>query len=401
MTALPPESSRVTALDGIRGLAIALVMPFHFVSQYAPTHRLSILGEMMRVGWAGVDLFFVLSGFLITGILVENRGAPHYYSAFYWRRALRILPAFVVLMTAVWLIVLLIPGLDAPGADRFRRWQPWYWTFTVNWLALGVGGAVVLPFGTSLLWSLSVEENFYFIWPALVASLSPRALGRALWAFVGIAIATRIAFLIAGDPTHAAHTFTLSRLDSLAGGGLLALAWRDRAARERLTRTLSPLANAPGIAWVLVAAAVYGILRLLDPSGFPVSVAMRAVGFTFTAAVGALLIGCALVAAPTSGLGRFCLLPLMRGLGRYAYALYLFHVLVALACKSLGLTVDRLDAWTGSLAVAEVMFTILVGAACYGVAALSWRLIERPALELKEHVPYGTASGVRYVEGRA
>src|SRR5688572_16741209 len=115
MTALPPEPSRVPALDGVRGLAIALVMPFHFVSQYVSTQPLSALGEVFRVGWAGVDLFFVLSGFLITGILVDQRGTPRYYSAFYWRRALRILPAFIVLMTVVWLMVLLMPHLDPVG----------------------------------------------------------------------------------------------------------------------------------------------------------------------------------------------------------------------------------------------------------------------------------------------
>jgi peptidoglycan/LPS O-acetylase OafA/YrhL len=400
MTALPPEPSRVPALDGVRGLAIALVMPFHFVAQYAPTERLSLFGEAFRVGWAGVDLFFVLSGFLITGILVEQRGAPRYYAAFYWRRALRIVPAFVVLMTVVWLLVVLAPNLDPVGAARFRQWQPWYWTFTVNWLALGIGGAAALPYGTALLWSLSVEENFYFIWPALVAALSPRSLGRALWVLIGIAIATRVALLAAGDPTHAAYTLTPSRLDALAAGGLLALAWRDPPRRARVTAAVTRIANAPGIVWLALAAATYAVLRLLDRSGFPSSVPMRAVGFTFTAAVFTLLIACALVTRESSAFGRFCVHPVMRTLGRYAYALYLFHVLVALAFKLGGFTVPRLTGLMRSLFVGEVVFTLVVGAACCALAAISWRLIERPALQLKDRVSYGASAPLHAAEAR-
>ena len=391
MTALPPEPSRVPALDGVRGLAIALVMPFHFVSQYASTQPLSAVGEVFRVGWAGVDLFFVLSGFLITGILVDQRGTPRYYAAFYWRRALRILPAFIVLMTVVWLMVLLMPHLDPVGAQRFRQWQAWYWTFTVNWLALGIGGAAALPYGTGLLWSLSVEENFYFVWPALVALLPSQALRRALWALVAIAIVTRIALLAGGDPTHAAYSLTPSRLDSLAGGGVLALAWRDPARRARISALVARLAAAPAVVWLAIAAATYGTLRLLDPDGFPNAVPMRAVGFTFTAAVGTLLIACALVAPASSALGRFCASGVLRVLGRYAYALYLFHVLVALAFKLSGFTVPRLQSWTGSLFVAEVVFTLVVGAAVVAVAALSWRTVEQPRLRLKDLVPYTSA----------
>jgi len=397
VTALPPEPSRVAALDGIRGLAIALVLPFHFVSQYAPGRPIAALGEAFRIGWAGVDLFFVLSGFLITGILVDHRGAPRYYAAFYWRRALRILPAFVVLMTVVWLIAILIPGLDPVGAARFREWQPWYWTFTVNWLALQIGGAIALPLGTGLLWSLSVEENFYFVWPALVALLPPRALVRALWALVVVAIVTRLVLLATGDPTYAAYTLTPSRLDSLAGGGLLAIAWRDAAQREQVTRRVFRLANAPWFIWLLVAAGVYAVLRTLDVNGYPVSVPMRAIGFTFNAAVAALLIACALVAPRSSALGRFCLNPVLRGLGRYAYSLYLFHVLIALAFKQSGFTVDHLTRWSGSLLLAEVAFTVVVGCACYTWAALSWRILERPALELKDLVPYHAG---RHLDGQ-
>jgi peptidoglycan/LPS O-acetylase OafA/YrhL len=397
VTALPPESSRVTALDGIRGLAIALVLPFHFISQYAPGRPIAVFGEVFRIGWAGVDLFFVLSGFLITGILVDQRGAPRYYAAFYWRRALRILPAFTVLMTVVWLIVILIPVLEPVGAAHFREWQPWYWTFTVNWLALHIGGAIALPLGTGLLWSLSVEENFYFVWPALVALLPPRALVRALWALVVVAIITRLVLLATGDPTYAAQTLTPSRLDSLAGGGLLAIAWRDAAGREQVIRRVSRLANAPWFIWLLVAAGVYAVLRTLDPNGYPASVPMRAVGFTFNAAIAALLIACALAAPRSSALGRFCLNPVLRGLGRYAYSLYLFHVLIALAFKQSGFTVDWLTSWSGSLLFAEVAFTAVVGGACYAWAALLWRVLERPALGFKDLVPYHST---RHVGGQ-
>ncbi|HUQ79668.1 MAG TPA: acyltransferase [Gemmatimonadaceae bacterium] len=398
MTALPPEASRVPALDGVRGLAIALVMPFHFVSQYAPTQPLSLLGEVFRIGWAGVDLFFVLSGFLITGILIEQRGAHRYYAAFYWRRALRILPAFIVLMTIVWLMVILLPHLDPAGAQHFREWQPWYWTFTVNWLALGIGGAVALPYGTGLLWSLSVEENFYLVWPAVIAFAPTRALTRILWVLVGVAIAARIVLTLRGDPTNAAHTLTLSRLDALAAGALLAVAWREQKKRATLIAAVGRLANAPAHVWLGLAAGFYAVMRSLDSDGLPHAAPMRVIGFTLTAAVGALLIACALVARDSSALGRFCRLRVLRGLGRYAYALYLFHVLVALGFKMSGFTVDRLTAATRSVFVAEVVFTLVVGGASYLIAAASWRLVERPALELKDRVPYGRSPSMRHAQ---
>lgn len=394
MTALPPEPSRVPALDGVRGLAIALVMPFHFVSQYAPTQRLSVLGETFRIGWSGVDLFFVLSGFLITGILLDQRGAPRYYAAFYWRRLLRIVPAFVVFMTIVWLMVILMPNLDPAGARHFREWQPWYWTFTVNTLALRIGGAAALPYGTGHLWSLSVEENFYLIWPALLAGLGARWIPRVLWLFVGIAIATRIGFVAADDATNAAHSFTLARIDTLALGGLLAWAWRQPAHRTRLAAILGPLANASGLAWIAVAGAFYGVMRLLDRDGFPYATPMRIVGFTLTAVVGVLLVACALLAEERSALGRFFGQWMPRWLGRYAYSLYLFHVFIALTFKLAGFTVQRLTASLGSLLLAELAFVLVVSAACCGFSALSWKLVEQPMLSLKDRIPYGVPAHV-------
>ena len=368
-------------LDGLRGLAIALVMALHFVGQTAPFVPTSWIGSIGRVGWIGVDLFFVLSGFLITGILLEQRGRPNYFRAFYWRRLLRILPPFSAVMAVLWVAALALPTASPTASALFRHYQPWYWTLTTNWLALSIGGISHLPYETGWTWTLSIEEQFYLVWPALVAFVAVRRLAGVLWAIAIAAIVARVAVLAAGDPTNAAYTFTPCRLDALAAGGLLALARRRGDRFDAVAR----LACAPGLVWVAFAALVYGFLLVLDPNGFPGSVAMRSIGLSVIAGVAALLVACALRADDASAFARFFRSRLLQSLGQYSYALYLWHETVAGVAR---VAIGEPVAVFGTTLPWEILFVAIAGGGSYLLAALSWRFIESRALALKDRVPY-------------
>src|SRR5687768_1805284 len=171
----PP--SHWPALDGLRGTAVIAVLVCHYAVLLPRTPAVGLL----EIGWAGVDLFFVLSGFLITGILLDARGTPHYLRNFYARRALRIFPlyyGFLAVTLLVSLAVKLAPGASHEGLRHLWAAQPSLWTYTANyWMpaqtAWSPWSEVVIP-----LWSLSVEEQFYLVWPLVVCRLSERGLVR-------------------------------------------------------------------------------------------------------------------------------------------------------------------------------------------------------------------------------
>jgi peptidoglycan/LPS O-acetylase OafA/YrhL len=170
------SGQRIPALDGIRGLAIALVM-FHHFTLYGGMRPDFVLDKVYRhvalVGWVGVDLFFVLSGFLITGILHDSRSDRHYFRNFYMRRTLRIFPLYYGVLAATFLVLPLV--LDVSGSCReLLRDQAWYWTYLIN-VQIGLD---YWPscFVLGHFWSLAVEEQFYLVWPLLLYLLGRRGM---------------------------------------------------------------------------------------------------------------------------------------------------------------------------------------------------------------------------------
>src|SRR4051812_26438531 len=190
-TTAAPERRHMPGLDGVRRTAIlsGLICPY---SALLPTNDFT---GFLQNGWAGVDLFFVISGFLITGILLDAKGTPHYFRNFYARRVLRIFPlyyGFLAIMLLV-LIVIRTSGWNANGGlDGLWRAQPWLWTYTANfWIARqrdwSTWSEVVIP-----LWSLSVEEQFYLVWPLIVFRFSPRHLVRICLGVMVAALVLRL-----------------------------------------------------------------------------------------------------------------------------------------------------------------------------------------------------------------
>ena len=154
-------------LDSVRGIAILMVLFFHGL---APPLSSPVAGwartllAFTQAGWTGVNLFFVLSGFLITGILLDSKARPHYFQRFYLRRVLRILPALYVTLAALWLI--------GQISWRFLALSAFFLANSVNFFGQA------LQYGP--LWSLAVEEHFYLLWPSLVRKFSSSTLALVL-----------------------------------------------------------------------------------------------------------------------------------------------------------------------------------------------------------------------------
>jgi peptidoglycan/LPS O-acetylase OafA/YrhL len=166
-------AGHLPALDGVRGLAILLVLLYHFVAQTTATNRLeAAVNWALGYGFLGVDLFFVLSGFLITGILYDSRADPGYFRTFYMRRVLRIFPLYYAVLAVVFFGVSLLPALRGSEIAGLREHQAWAWLYGIN-VYLSIQGGWVLSY-IEHFWSLAVEEHFYFIWPLVVWLLGAR-----------------------------------------------------------------------------------------------------------------------------------------------------------------------------------------------------------------------------------
>ncbi len=359
--ATPSSHNRVSELDGVRGIAILLVLGFHFIPATGPLHFLAFL---FQIGWTGVDLFFVLSGYLITGILLDSVGRPSYYRNFIVRRTLRIFPVYF-LSLAICAILTYWPG-PIRWKDFFSAGGWWYVSYLGNFQVAVQNGWPALYLLTPL-WSLQIEEQFYLSFPFIVKAAKRKTLAMILFGSVLGALALRTALALAMPKTiFAAYVLMPCRMDALAMGGLIAIARRE--APEWLNRSWIPWATG------LCAGVFVLICAIWKPS--PWSVAMRTVGYT------ALDLACAgvlvmLIAMKQRRLVALCRLRILVWIGTISYGLYLLHVPAANVERRLLPNIVKL-APNGS---AELLASVAAGIAA---AAFSWWLFESPILRLKE-----------------
>jgi peptidoglycan/LPS O-acetylase OafA/YrhL len=195
----------------------------HF-QEARPSSIPRILGAPLLLGWSGVDLFFVLSGFLITGILVETRRAGNYFSSFYARRILRIFPLYMLSIFAYFSVALPLAHYFGHWQDLNNNLQMWYWLQLSNWRsAFGQDVPLLTHF-----WSLSIEEQFYFIWPIVVLLVRPSWLVYVCTAMILTPLGLRLAYVNKSFGWEFLHRLTPFRIDSLAVGCLIALVVRDK-----------------------------------------------------------------------------------------------------------------------------------------------------------------------------
>ncbi len=359
---------RIPELDGLRGLAALLVVAYHFVPEEAPG-ALSVW-KWAHFGWVGVDLFFVLSGFLITRILLRSRGTPHYFRNFYARRTLRIFPLYygVLLVTLV-----VIPStVRIAGLDGVRAHQAWLWLYASNFGTIVRG---IEWHGFSHFWSLAVEEHFYLVWPALVLWLNPRGLARACVGLVAGAFLTRVLILAFGGGTHACYFLTPCRIDTLATGALLALAVCHREATQAVGR-LAPWVAPIALGLIVVMLAVRG-----DPTYETTPVA--AFGFTLLALFWGSVLALALTSRPDAVLPRVFRSGTLCFFGKYSYSLYVFNRLLTAPVGALA-PPAVLSAYLGPDLgiVAHLAVGVVLNVA---IAVASWHLFEVHFLRLKRY----------------
>jgi len=384
--AIPPPGSHITALDGVRGLAILAVLVHHFTLYGGPRPD-SLVDKAYYytalTGWWGVDLFFVLSGFLITGILFDARGGAGFFRNFYMRRVLRIFPLYYgVLLVVFFLAPRFVEAGTAFGATIED--QEWYWSYLVN-VRLAVRGWPEFPV-LGHFWSLAVEEQFYLAWPFVVFALSRRALMRVSVAcFVG-ALIFRVALTATGHEL-AAYVLTPCRMDALAAGAFLALAARGPGGLASIRRWT------PAAGWVSGALLAFLFVwqRGLDTE----RVAIHTLGFSLLAILSGVAIVVALHAPRESWPGKVVHDRRLVFFGRYSYALYVFHHPIALLLPSLGISAAAMPRVFDSLVPGRLAIFVLGTLLSTGLALLSWHAWEAPFLRLKRLFPYGSRARLR------
>lgn len=343
---------RIPQLDGIRGLAILLVIVHHYIfgtfNSPPPSTPLDYLSLPLHLGWTGVDLFFVLSGFLIAGILLENRHSPNLYPVFYARRALRIVPLY-------FLALVLFPLVQTANSP-IPLWS--YPLFLQNIYAAHT--QTFPPTWLTPTWSLAVEEQFYLLLPLAIRNLRTRSLLALTLAAILAAPLFRLAYHFSGNPFFGPYTMLPCRADSLGVGVLLALALR----------------HAPTRAWLQARRKLY--LPVLTVLGLIVlyttrnrfGIKINAIGYTAVA----LFYGVLLLWVLLQPQRLFTTRPLL-WLGTHAYGLYLFHCAVNHLLHTHLLAAEPAVMTPPAIAVTLLAFVLILP-----IAALTWNRLERPLI---------------------
>ena len=352
-------------------MAILLVL-VHQLDEVARTPGASFVEAVVRhflaFGWVGVQLFFVLSGFLITGILCDARGKRDYYHSFYIRRILRIFPLYY---GALCVFVLLLPALGLAPTDWQKDQLP-LWAFMSNWMGTGA-----MPH----FWSLAVEEQFYLVWPLVVIRLQDRGLFVACVGLAALSLASRILMVAMGVEPGLIYSSSISRMDALALGAAAAAALR-------LPDSALPLPHSPRTLWTV--AWVVALLGLVTTHFYAVksplgqTLGYSALSIAFSCAVLALARGDSSLPAAPRPATAFLRSRAIRAVGTYSFGMYVFHkplhdLVGRRVLERLGLR-ESLPLGPGITYIAiGIVVTFLAG-------FLSYHWYERHFLELKDRL---------------
>lgn len=385
-TVEPKLQGHVPALDAIRGLAILGVLLFRFgggSDGYANAGTSVV--PLIDVGSRGVDLFFVLSGFLITGILFDSKSKAGYFLNFYARRTVRIFPLYYAVLFATLIVWPALAGFSEelqPAQDN----APWLWLYGANVLQAW-RGEWCLGY-LNHFWSLAVEEHFYLVWPAVIYCLSRQNAMRACGILFVAATLGRVTWLKLGGNDVAPEVFTLFRMDGLVAGAWLALAARSEGGLRRFATPAKLVLIATSLLLIPLSIKHARLLTLVDSLWVVECAALLVIVVT---------------AAPTTFLGRCGNSSVLHWFGKYSYGLYVFaNLLIPLLAPVI--TAGGLAALLGSAYAGQLAYLVVMSAATCAAALVSWHLFEKHCLKLKkyfEHAPHWqAASGMQTANAR-
>jgi peptidoglycan/LPS O-acetylase OafA/YrhL len=349
---LQAEHQHLPVLDGIRGFAVLLVILFHFYS--------------IGFGWLGVDLFFVLSGFLITGILIGSKENKHYFRNFYARRTLRIFPLYYFSL----IIFYLLSNSNAvtlKDPEYYTKNAEWYFLYIQNWLYAFDGWPkdhVLNHF-----WSLAIEEQFYLFWPVVIYIVPSRHLLVTCISLIFISLGSRYYTWYNGMEAPFQFVATICRLDGLAAGSAIAVLLRTH--QQWLQKIASVL--------LLTTVPVILLLYILSGTVKYDHYYYLTAGFTvFDLFWAAILI---LSLKEYNMLHKFFSARWLTWLGKYSYGIYVYHWIIY------QLFWPHFREMTGNPLIADVRY--LYGTICLMITLIvavgSYHLLESPLLRMKKH----------------
>lgn len=356
---------------------MAAVLVFHVGEVWqgamhsAAGHAMAKVAEM---GWCGVDLFFVLSGYLITGILMDTRGRRGYFQSFYARRTLRIFPLYYAYLAGL----VLCAWWVWPGVESWREVTThlgWYAAYLTNWRFAARGYPALQA--VQHLWSLAIEEQFYLLWPAVVAFIAPRRLRAVVLGTVVFVWVLRVVLLSRGMAPVPIYVGTITRLDSLLLGALLAVTIRgDVVASVIKSRALLTMA--------IAAAGLVGLVLWrhgLVAGDFWI----QAVGLSFLALLFTAVVALTVTNGLPAPVAALVSVGVLRRFGKVSYGAYVLHLPITIAVR---------DYWIGPAGIPDVATfvgaLVLTTAATWAAAELSFRYFEAPLLALKSRFPRPT-----------
>jgi peptidoglycan/LPS O-acetylase OafA/YrhL len=355
------KGQHVPSLDGIRGTAIIFVLLFHCYPYLS----------VFKFGWTGVDLFFVLSGFLISGILIDTVNDEHYYKNFILKRVLRIFPLYYLsLVIFLFLIPAFSPFISSIlQLDYASLHQLWYWLYGSNWL-LSLKDGWMHGAGINHFWSLSIEEQFYLFWPLLIALFRKKSFLTLCLSTIVLSMMVRIVLFFCNVSHPALYMLTITRADALALGGCIAVMIRNEAGIRVLSR-IAPYMFFGMLLIIAVGVYLFGSIN-------PYTNFFSSIGYTFVDMMYASLI--------VLGLSDFLFFrkllstSVLRFFGKYSYSMYIFHHPVVIICFGLSGQLLPGGIWTRLLvSTLSILITILI-------SLLTWNAFEAKFLRLKKKI---------------